>query len=120
VNIKELAQTITSAGAAFALLGGVVYSTGWIVTRSAAKADAQEIAQEKANVVQQQLYEAQIDNERGRLESDIQILLLQINFLSSKPDRTEYDNMQLKIWQDAIGMKQTRLQELNEAEKAAE
>ena len=59
---------------------------------------------------------AQIDNERGRLGSDIQILLLQINFMLSKPNRTEYDDLQLKIWQDSIALKQKRLAELEQIE----
>ena len=114
MNLRDLSGTIVAVAAAAGVIGGVVYSAGWVVSR----AGAEEIMQQKANVVQQQIYEAQIDNERGRLESDIQILLLQINFMLSKPDRTEYDDLQLKIWKDSIALKQKRLAELEQVEAA--
>ena len=112
MNIKDWATTITAIGAAAALIGTVVYQTGWIIGKS----QAEDIAQQKANVVAQQLYEAQQDNERARLEQDINILMMQLNFLLSKPERTEFDEMQLQIWRDSIAMKQKRIAELNEAE----
>jgi hypothetical protein len=34
------------------------------------------------------------------------------------PDRTAFDEMQLKIWQDAIGLKQKRLAELEQPEQS--
>lgn len=114
MNIKELAGTIVTCAAAASLIYGAGLKSGLVIGR----AEAEDIAQQKANVVQKQLYEAQIDNERGRLESDIQILLLQINFMLSKPNRTEYDDLQLKIWQDSIALKQKRLAELEQIEIA--
>lgn len=116
MNVKDWATTITACGAAAALIYGVGLKTGWIIGES----EAEEIAQQKANVVQQQLYEAQQDNEQARLEQDITILLMQMNFLLTKPERSEFDDMQLKIWQDSIAMKQQRIAELNEAEEPIE
>lgn len=110
----DAVKNFTALCVALGLMYAAGLKTGWII----GEAEAEDIAQSKANIVAQQLYQITQDSEIERLNSDISILLLQINFMLSKPDRTEYDDMQLTIWKDAIGLKQKRLAEIA-AEKAA-
>ena len=106
----EILQNLLTIVAAVTILYGIALSAGYLIDR----AGAEDLAQRKANEVTAQLYKAQQDNERERLNSDIQELLLQMQFLLSKPNRTEYDEMQIKVWQDSVALKQQRLAELSE------
>lgn len=111
MNIKDLAGTIVAVGAAATLIGTVVYKTGWVVGESG----AQEIAQQKANevhkellVVQQQLYVELEKDDKEQLETDIQILMLQVEGMESKPEaeRSHYETVQLGIWKQQLEIKQ--------------
>jgi hypothetical protein len=124
-KMKEISGAITASAAAFAVIGGVIYSTGWIVTRSAAKADAQEVAQQKANevykellVVQQNIYDELKKDDEARLQQDIQILALQIEGLESNPDRSDYENTNLRILHTQLELKQGELSKMLEAKAA--
>lgn len=118
MNIKDIAQYITAVAAAAGVIGGIVYSTGWVIN----KAQAEEVAQQKANevykellVVQQKIYEELKEDDEARLHQDIQILALQIEGLESKPARSDYENIQLRILNQQLALKQAELSKMLEA-----
>jgi hypothetical protein len=123
MNIKDWAGTIVAIGAAGSLIGTVAYKTGWVVGES----QAEEIAQEKANevhkellVVQQQLYVSQKEDDKDQLEASIEILKLQIEGMESKPEeeRSDYENVMLRIWAKQLEEDVALLVKLNEPEPA--
>lgn len=120
MKLKDIASTITAGAAAAAVVGGVIYSTGWVIDR----AGAEEIAQQKANevfkelqAVQRQIYEELKQDDEDRLSADIEILKLQIEGMSSKPNRSEYENVQLRIWNQQLTIKQQELAALTAAKE---
>lgn len=87
MNVKDIAQYITAVAGAAAVIGGIIYSTGWVVS----KAQAQEIAQEKANVVQQKLLDEQETRAERDLRLSIDVIVLELAYLDDEPDLSERD-----------------------------
>lgn len=127
----ELVRNIGTIVAVVSVLGTAAvttaYSAGWIIRESS----AEEIAQTKANEVQQQLlakweeYEQdrkldRLQYEKDQLEGEIRDLTAQIELRMSKPNRTDWDNQQLQFLQDQLLLKQTSLEELNHPQPKAE
>lgn len=119
----DLVKNFLSIAAVITILGGVAYSAGWAVN----EARSAEIAQEKANevhkellVVQQQLYDSQKEDDKDQLSSNIEILKLQIEGMNSKPEeeRSDYENVMLRIWEKQLGEDVALLVKLNEPEPA--
>jgi hypothetical protein len=118
LNIRpmDLVKNIYVIIGLVSVVGGAVvataYAAGWLVN----EARASELAKQEAVVVQQQLYEAQQANEKRSLLSEIEVLNLQIAIAYSKPDRSDWENAQIKALQDQVTIKQTRLAELDQPE----
>jgi len=94
----KLVEDVLKFGALFTLLGGVLYSTGWIVSG----ARAQEMVQESALQLQHKY-------DRALLVNDINDLSNQINLMLMKPDRTAWDEQQLTLWQTQLAGDQVKL-----------
>jgi tRNA A37 N6-isopentenylltransferase MiaA len=121
-RFREVTSTITQSAAVFGLLGVLFYSTGWVVSRAVARADAAEDAQQKANevraellTVQQKIYDKLEDQDQARVKQDIEILALQIESLESKPDRSDYENVNLRILNQQLVLKQAELSKMLES-----
>ena len=112
MSIKDLAQTIVAVGGAAAVIGGVVYSAGWVVSEKAANAYADETSQQKANAVTEQLYVLSRSAEEAQLNADIQNLMMLIQLMESKPRRTDFENTQISVMKGQVGQKQSRLAEI--------
>lgn len=117
----DLVRNFTALCVALGLVYAAGLKTGWII----GEAEGEEIAQQKANVVykellvvQQKIYEELKQDDEDRLQADIQILMLQIEGMSSKPDRSEYEDVQLRIWNKQLEIKQGELADLMKAKAA--
>lgn len=108
MNLKELAQTVSAVAGACAVLGSIVYATGWVVS----EARSSEIAQQKANVVAEQLYVMARDREEAQITSELQTLLFFIQILESKPEKTDFDRTQIDLLKGQMNRKQVRLAEI--------
>lgn len=87
MSIKDIASWITAVAGASVIVGGVIYKTGWVVS----KAQAQEIAQEKANVVQQKLLDEQEARAERDLRLSIDVIVLELAYLDDEPELTDRD-----------------------------
>ena len=105
MNLKDLAGTIVTFAAAAGVIGGVIYSTGWVIGR----ADAEDIAQQKANEVQQALVKEQ--EARSRRDALLQrdLIVLELSYLDDAPElspsevrRKESLERQLKRVEDEL------------------
>ena len=109
-NIKpmELVRNFTAISVAVGILGGIGYAAGWFVNKAQAQA-----------MIEQSSYELQRKYDRKVLELDITSLTMQIGLMEGKPDRSAWENEQLRLWKIQLDEK-TKLLINFDNEKAAQ
>lgn len=113
MKIKDLAQTITAVAGAVAVIGGVLYATGWVVSRSAVEAIAEEQAQQKANEVAASLASEATSREKGDLKLQLELAIKELEYLYSLPKPNPAQVLRKDILLDQVRAINLRLTELN-------
>lgn len=108
LNLTEIGKDILLASAVLGLFYGVAVKSGYILGR----AEAQDM-------VQQNVYQEALDRERADLQFQIDMTTMKLKFLAEKPDRSEYDNMELDMLQNQIGKLQERIAVLDQPRGAS-
>lgn len=85
MNLKDIGQGVLMGAAIASLAYGVLTTGGWVISRAGA-----------TDVSQQGDLELQRKYDRQLLELDIRSLTTQINVMESKPDRSEWENEQIR------------------------
>ena len=82
--------------------GGVAHSAGWIVNRAAAN-----------TMIAQSVNQEALDRERADLQFQIEMASMKLRLLSDKPERSEYDNMEMSLLIEQVKRLQQRLEMLD-------
>jgi hypothetical protein len=107
LNIKpmDLVGDIIKISAVLSIIGSVVYSTGWIISRSQAGEMIQvSVAQSAAAI-----YQEALDRERADLIFQKEMTSQKMQLLAAKPDRNDYDDLVLQGYVDELKSLDARL-----------